>query len=282
MRFSLLVISLIFCLLPTFSGCSLFDKEEPVPSYIKINSIGVTTDYLHQGTNKHKLVDAWVYVDNQLIGAFELPAKFPVLDWGEEKKIRVRAGIKMNGISALRVDYPFFPGYESTINLSAGQITEVQPVVAYRPTTTFVWLEDFDGVGHTINDTIQGPKLSQDTANTFQGRACGKIRLQGDTLSFEIRSSSAFPLPTDGRPIFMELHYKSSHEFRVGVITASNEHRISLGVNATSTWNKIYINLINETNQIPTSTNYRIFFSMLRAQGSGVQEFFIDNIKLLY
>ena len=44
-----------------------------VPAYIKINSIELennTTSYI---------TDAWVYINGQLQGVYELPSKFPVL-----------------------------------------------------------------------------------------------------------------------------------------------------------------------------------------------------------
>ena len=38
------------------------------------------------------------YIENQLQGVYELPAKFPVLE--TESRIRIKAGIKNNGISS--------------------------------------------------------------------------------------------------------------------------------------------------------------------------------------
>src|SRR3954471_3898254 len=87
------------CLL-AFSGCN---KEEPIPVYVHIEKISlvanpdgfvnsVTGD---EGSLSSKISDAWVYVDEQLVGCFELPVTFPVLAEGTHT-VKIRAGIKVN------------------------------------------------------------------------------------------------------------------------------------------------------------------------------------------
>src|SRR5687767_2026929 len=92
--FTLLIISFLVSI--PFTGC---DKEEPVPSYIHIDSISLNSIYSTQGTSDHKITDAWVFVNEQYVGVYELPATFPVLYEGTQN-IRIKAGIKKNGISA--------------------------------------------------------------------------------------------------------------------------------------------------------------------------------------
>ena len=75
-------------------------KRNLTPAYIKINDIELNN------SSTDKITDAWVYIENQLQGVYELPAKFPVLETGV-KEIRIKAGIKNNGISSSRVFYPF-------------------------------------------------------------------------------------------------------------------------------------------------------------------------------
>lgn len=267
-------------LLAGISGCTLFDKEEPIPSYIRINSIGFTTNPQTQGTSSNKITDAWVYLDNDLIGAFELPAMFPVLADGEHN-LKVKAGIKMNGISDLRLDYPFYTTHEQSVTLSRGAVTEVSPSVTYRTNTVFAWMENFEGTGTSI-DSIQGPNIVQDASNPFEGNKCGMITLSGTNISFEIRSANGFNIPTDGRAVFLELNYLSTHDFNVGVVADGNEHRITQGIHGNLTWNKIYVNITPEINRQPVTNSYKIFFSMLKPDQSETAVFRIDNIKLIY
>ncbi|NTV84545.1 MAG: hypothetical protein HGA23_09650, partial [Bacteroidales bacterium] len=78
----------LFGVLPVIlmiSGCDKFEGGQTVPSYLKIDSIGFVTDNDLQGTNSQKITDVWVYVDDDLIGGFEMPATIPVLAEGIHK-----------------------------------------------------------------------------------------------------------------------------------------------------------------------------------------------------
>ena len=96
MRLSLLITSLLFLL-----SCEVINTEEDIPSIISIESIEV------DGNHSSNITDAWVYIDNEFQGVFPLPANFPVLKTGE-LEIIIEAGIKKNGISSSRENYPFF------------------------------------------------------------------------------------------------------------------------------------------------------------------------------
>src|SRR5580693_7824504 len=93
----------IYCLsilvIYLFNSCNLFDPPSAIPSYVHIDSIGFTSYYLTQGSNSHKISDAWVYVDQQLQGVYQLPATFPVLATGSHE-IDIKAGIEINGIAS--------------------------------------------------------------------------------------------------------------------------------------------------------------------------------------
>ena len=71
-----------------------------IPSYMSINSVTLDEN------STHNISDVWIYIDDNLQGVYELPANFPILDEGTHK-LRVKAGIKDNGISAKRIPYPF-------------------------------------------------------------------------------------------------------------------------------------------------------------------------------
>ena len=104
---------ILICMAVFSFSCSKFDKEEAVPSYISIPAIKlIVPDSLksQQGTASAKISDAWVYINDVLQGVYELPAKFPVLKEGSNT-IKIRAGIKQNGIGSTRPIYPFFNDY---------------------------------------------------------------------------------------------------------------------------------------------------------------------------
>src|ERR1051326_8915965 len=79
-----------------FSSCSIFDTSEKIPAYIHIDKIAfIPASASWQSPTSVKITDAWVYIDGQLVGAYELPCTFPVQCEGTHN-ILVEAGIKQN------------------------------------------------------------------------------------------------------------------------------------------------------------------------------------------
>ena len=65
-------------------SCNKFDGDQTIPAYIHIEKITLADNpIISEGSLSNRITDAWVYVDDELIGAFELPATFPVLKKGE-------------------------------------------------------------------------------------------------------------------------------------------------------------------------------------------------------
>ena len=132
-----------------FASCRKFEGSQTIPAYIHIESIVVDslTDYFTYGATTSKITDAWVYVDDDPIGCFELPATFPVLKHGPHK-VTVYGGIMSNGIAAARATYPFYkPQIYESLNLVEDSIVNLQPVLNYYPIGGGVekgWMEDFE------------------------------------------------------------------------------------------------------------------------------------------
>ena len=284
MRFGFVIIGLLSFGL-VLNSCK---EDEPIPSYIKIGAINLTTDQNTEGWDSDGIKDAWVYIDNNLVGAFELPAEFPVLEEGTHN-ISVGAGIFLNGISATRTEYPMYKFYQSTVSLIPEQSTTVNPVVTYFSGIDFPWIEDFEGAGFTMSettfsDTILEQILLPDT-NVEYGSGAGYFAIDTSHSFFEIKSDDKFSLPTDNTPVFVELDYKSSIPFTVGII-ANQSTQIDqvpiVVVNSKSEWNKIYIELAFTLNDFPSSTDFEIFIGTFLPTGSTFGEVYIDNIKLVY
>jgi len=267
------------------------DKEkEPIPSYIHIDKFILTTGST-EGSNSHKITDAWVYIDEQLIGAFELPVTFPVLYEGSHQ-IKIRAGIKINGISATRAPYPFYENYESTINLKTGEKLNITPTVKYLSNTQFKFMENFDNVGIIIANSPSGTDTSMkqifatSDSNVFEGNGSGVAYLDQTKTFFEAVSNTSYVLPKGGVPVFLEMNYKSNHEFVVGMFihSGSNTQKISvLNINSSDSWNKIYLYL---TPVIlaggGNATDYNIFIGMINNTGADSLSLFVDNFKLVH
>jgi len=267
--------------------CKVVDPAEDIPSYVRIERIDlVNVNTQVQGTAAQQLTEAWVYVDNELIGGFELPATIPVLNAGE-KNIKVAAGVLQNGINATRAIYPFFRFHDTTATLARGQTLTLRPRVEYFTSVTYAWLENFENPGLSLNDMPGAPFTNifkKDTipGHAFEGNGCGYVRLDADTFECRVQSSGNYDLPTDGHPVYLELHYKCNNPFVVGMMTDQNEARPWITVNPSATWNKIYIDLTSTASQQPIANTFKIYFAMPKQSDVSVAEIFLDNIKLLH
>lgn len=285
----LLILLLIAIVL--FSACET-KEDDGVPSYIHIERIGLRT-LDGQGTASHKITDAWVYIDNILIGAFELPATFPVLKSGTHQVI-INAGIKVNGISATRSPYPFFKPITTSLALIPGEITSLtDTLVYYEEHTTFEWIEDFNSGAISIDTTsnseaqlfrVSDPQLIfqfDNETNDYSAMAS----VSGDTLLFECASINSLNLPKDGSPVFLEMNYRNNHNLTVGLLMVSSGELLQqplLVLNPSENWNKIYINLTPTISFFSGADDFRIFIGMLRSTDSNAATIYFDHLKLIY
>lgn len=262
------------------SSCEVINPEEQIPSYIHIDSFIVNNGDLPP----YNVTDAWVYVNDDIVGVYELPATIPLLAGGQNA-LQIRAGIKMNGIALTRISYPFFKPYEIDLELFRDSTLSISPQTSYQG--NIVWEENFENVGITIQSTSQSDtivqRLSNDT-NIFQGNGCGALILPPGAEVFEAISSQAFQLPKGGAAVFLEVTYKCNNRFAVGVFANTGGQSIqvssSLIVNPKSEWNKIYINLTNEVSGQLEAADYNIYFGVIK-ENVTTAEVYLDNIRLL-
>lgn len=273
-------------LLVILNSCEIYNPEEEIPSYIHIDSISLVTNSALQGSNSNKITDAWIYIDDQLIGAFELPVTFPVLVEGRHQ-IKVRAGIKMNGIAATRIRYPFYGFYLQDIDLSREKITKVDPVVNYSSVATFTWMENFENPGISISTSINSDTTFQKTqlsSEVFEGTTAMAVYLDESHPFFECISSSGYDLPKAGDDVFLEMNYKSNNPFSIGIYAhkpSGTKQTEALIINPSDSWNKIYISLTSVVSGEPDATGYSIYLGMVKESSVANPTLLIDNIKLV-
>jgi len=271
------------------------ESDLDIPSYISINSISLAVNG-DQGTASHKIVDAWIYTGNDLEGAFELPAYFPVLKSGLVS-LNIKPGIKLNGIAETRVPYPFFETITDTRTLSRENVDSLGNLVAsYKSDVVFGWMEDFEDTYFSIDTTarssvklvrVQEPSL----AAAFPGEGntyAAKAEIKNDSVIFECVSHDSFTfsdnLPEEKSYVFLELNYKTNCPFTVGLMiygTQTKQQPI-LVINKSDDWNKIYVNLTPTISLNTDASRFRVFFSARKEAGGTDADIFIDNIKLVH
>lgn len=269
-----------------FSSCELYNPVEPVPAYIHIQKFTLTTNSATQGSNSQKITDAWVYVDDQIIGCFELPVTFPVLSEGTHR-VKISPGIKVNGIAANRGQYPFYTSYEQDVDFQKGTTTILSPTVAYKSSAQFVFLQNFETLGTTLSITSQSDTIIEymtDPAHVFEGTKCLAGYVDATRFRFECATTNAFDLKTGGAPVFLEFNYKCNYELVVSVIaqgTFSINQFPVLYLNPSANWNKAYVYLTPTVSGAFTANDYKIVWGIRNLAGVDSAAVLLDNIKLI-
>lgn len=303
-KFTFSILFSVLFLSATLSSCMKFEGEQTVPSYIRIDSIGLTCDYFTYGASTSNFVDAWVYIDDDIRGCFELPATIPILKQGQHK-VAIYAGIAVNGIKDTRADYPFTsPAIYNNVNLVPDSVITLNPTVTYWPNGENLhvrWTEDFDSGTITMEPTSQsdvpiirasGPLAWHDPEGVHSTYSA-KLVLNSDTTRFCIANAEAFTdLPTKGSPCMLEMDYKCSDTCLVGIFyqlnyTVAQEPLVrlrptgALGEEPTE-WKKIYINLGPYFVDLEDSDYFKVYLSSWSNRNDGTQYFYFDNLKIIY
>lgn len=279
----------VFVLLVFLSSCKVFDPEESIPSFIKIEKVNFDAAF-GQGTDSVVVNDVWVYVDDEAIGAFELPATIPILKSGEHK-VMLKFGVILNGISATRSINPFFSTYTKSIVLVPDSIITIVPNVTYTSNTKFIWnsvgQEGFEDGGVTL-DSVKGSEgnLVKSSTTVFEGNYSGQIHLDTATPFIAIGSTTLFPMPTGGsKSKLLEFHcLNTTTPIKLGILAILSNGTITqveyLEVHPGPHWKKIYMNMSQLLEPYLTYKSYRIYVT--GSLGDKTQaDIYLDNIKYL-
>lgn len=281
----LLLVSLLFN-----TACELFDREEPIPSYIQIDAFSLSTGPL-QGTASHAITDVWVICGSEFIGAFELPATIPILAEGEQT-LTIQAGIKLNGIASTRSINPFYAKVERKVTLVPDSIVNISLGTVYESATKFPWTgsgqEGFEDGGISFNKGQNSDTTmikSSDPAHVFEGAFSGLIILDTVNEYYEGISSQDFNLPKLNAPVLLELNYKTNNRFSVGIYANTATKQIPneiLVINPSATWKKIYVNLTPAVSRNYDAIDYNVFIEAILEDSVEQARIYLDNIKLVH
>ncbi len=266
---SLFVLIVFFSL----SGCG---KDEGIPAYLYVPEFSLTTTTM-QGTDSHNITDVWVYNGLNLLGIYELPAHFPILEEGEHRII-VLAGIKINGVSSTRTAYPFFQADTFNLTLQRGKTDTLLPSIRYLSSAVFSMHEDFE-----LSEGFSMMQRTTDAAEVFEGNASGLL-IATDTAETIAVSNAAYVIPFTTDAVFLEMNYKNNHIFEVGIkafIGAQEFSFYKITVPPRADWNKLYVNFTPEIRQVQAD-NYRIYFRAVPDMPADSVKILFDNLKLIY
>ena len=281
-------ISLVILL--TLTSCT----EDITTSWLKIDTIQLNTNTTTEGENSHNITDAWVFMDNQPLGVWEIPCEIPILAEGKHSFV-VYAGIKSNGINASRIKYPFYKTHDFDLTLVEGETISYTPTVSYKSNKIIIGREDFEDIGIILNpntdfDTskIRIVSIANYPTIVKYGTNCGKITLtQNDTLVQVFTNSN---LDLEKGKVFMELDYYNSNSFAVGLNSVSvtngnsyNEPFIAIPSqnNSDITWKHIYLDLTTYVSNVDQAVNFE-FYIVSALDADKTNSFvYLDNIKIV-
>ncbi len=295
-----ILVSLLILLI--FNSCSKEQFKADIPSYLHISSIDLQTEPT-EGSDSSNFTDAWLTMDGEFLGVFELPATVPILADGIHD-FRIYAGIKANGISATRIRYPFLEVCDlliseddesdmdtsRRISLYRDSTIFIKALTRYSASTNFLLLEDYEGneevmVSSEITDTNFVKVKSE--ALVYEGASSAAIFLDDTNSFFEILSSEFTSLNTLYHPTMLELNYRCDHPFRVGVVVKTAESNtfrsfVPYQIKPSADWNKIYIDMTYQINLGNSSNEFGIFISAEKSKSIETASFYFDNIKWLH
>ncbi|MBR0322960.1 MAG: hypothetical protein IIX06_00530 [Bacteroidales bacterium] len=278
------------------TSCHPFEGNQEIPAYLHVDKFLLTTNYYAEGAASHKITDVAVYIDDSYQGYYELPATIPILERGKHK-LTLYPGIKLNGNSSTRTINPFYVPYTIEDYVFEEKVIDtVTPSTQYLPIDesdiNFVWMEDFERqvnfetVAYSDTTITRTDRDAPDVWKDREGNShySGYVWIE-DTLTFCITTPKLYDLPNQGNSIFLELDYKCTEMFSVGLFAKiASEEKIELvHVNPSAEWNKIYINLgPNITNTSSSNPEYfRVYISGATEKNTEAKYFF-DNIKIVY
>jgi hypothetical protein len=270
------------------TSCEKFSGDQTIPAYISIDSIYLQTDFSSQGSAAQNITDAWVYIDDYLIGIFQLPARFPVLYEGKHT-LSVIAGIKRNGIASTRVTYPFYNTITRSVNLVPDSTLSVGVMkTTYFSSTIFPWMEAFEDVSISLDTTSRSTVNIEETSIgsplVFEGVHSGIVQMDSVRNFFEAETHNYFPIPK--APVYLEMNFNTNSTFQAGVIIYTTDFIIYqtpiLNLAPTNNkWKKIYIDLTTTLNAYANSTKFKVYFGGFKASNVANATILLDNLKIV-
>ncbi len=273
-----------FILLCFLTSC---DRDEPIPSYIDIDTVALFTEPEIEGANSHAISEISVSAEGQNLGIYALPAEIPVLEEGLTD-VTISAIIRQNGLDDQRVVYPHYDFLTYTVNLNPTEIHSIQPIFTYRDVS--IDYQNFDTF-ISFNSEVNSEGYFERTTDsnlTFGGSGGSAISILEDNGSvFYAETDEGYFWPS-GQPVFLEIDYSCNQSFVIGakattgIEISRTELLVVLPTQNTNTpiWKKLYVNLTNFVFDNNNATEFEIFFTFNKTETNPVV--YLDNLKVIH
>lgn len=287
---------LFLTLLVLTTSCEVFDREEPIPSWIEVDVFEIRDNpSIAEGDLSEDIRDVWLTIDGERIGTFELPARIPVLDAGPHE-IVVAPGIFVSGQTDLRDRYLFYKSDTFDIDLKAGETYKLEPETRYLNSSLqeILVIEDFedgDDRMSTTGSTNAAFERVSDPNIVAYGDGCGVMYLNETVTNAVMRTNGTIGLPNSDA-VFFELDIASDYYVQYGVYVNSLTSDQAIDVylmkpTGSDNWKKQYVGLGSTIQTAYGFYSPESFYIYAQAMYNAdslpkVGTVKIDNVKMLY
>lgn len=270
-------------------------KNNPDPSWLEVSAWQLNANISHSGAEgelTENLSNAWVYVDNDFIGVFEVPFKIPLLKEGT-KEITIYPTVLDNGISATKKRYPFLEPFTVVTDLVKNEITHLDLVTQYYSSVQFTVLDFEDATtGFEESPTsLSAIVASNDPAiiQPFNGNSFGRVTLTESLNTWIASTELDQVLPKGGAEVYLEVDYHNTESLLTGVLAVdgggvTSNPNIMMNAQDPSEveWKKIYIDLSTIISGSISAVHFEHSFEAVLGEGKTSAEINIDNIKVVH
>ena len=270
------------------SSCSLTDTDQPIPSYLVIDEVTVTTNP-NEGEPTHKISDVWIFADNQLLGVFTIPAKVPILTTNTTTNITISPGFRNNGEQSRSFIYNLMNSVTIEPELAPGESITVDPNFTYKSEAIFDFVEGFEGTSNIFSlnlDEDELTNLTNSTEEAASGSKSGSISLTNENSLINVATMFEYNRADNaGTDTYLEMDYKNDVPFIVGVMYTQDGLTTQEGLIVLAPkndWNKIYVDFTAILSS-PEIDTYRVFFSTDIAElNETTGKVYLDNLKFIH
>lgn len=278
-----------------FSGCV---KNNPDPAWLEVsewtleNNSSISDS--QEGELVHNFTDAWVYIDGELIGVFEVPFKVPVLVSGEHQ-IKLYPTVRNNGIASTKKIYPFVEPYIITANLVQNQTLSIDPTTMYKDNVSITLWDFEDGTNVGFDSTPESTTaiaISSDPSiiQATNGGGFGRVNMDSNNDFWQATSSQDFTdLPQSGAEVYLELDYHNTVAVVTGVLALEPSNVVSnpnVQLNSQDPsevkWKRIYIDLKTIISGSIDANAFRMSYEAYLPDSLTTGQINLDNIKLVH
>lgn len=295
MKIRVSFLALLLCL----TACQLINPDEELPVYISIQDARVLVDETLNTYSPLGIKDAWLFLQSEQIGIFELPAVVPILPEKVGNTLRIGGGIFDTGLSTFRVEYPFWDDISVSIEgVEPLDTVVITPRFEYFPRDTtiiYAFEAGFEGGSSNLESLTPASTfttLQITSEDKFVGLQSGKVSFSPNKYQFEA-SSPLLTLPQSGNnAIWCEVTYKNDIPFTVLMIglAPGSPIEVELPTNvlfsSPDEWNTAYINLNDLARSIPDGSVFKLLFrASSQEAGSATGRtgtIFLDQIRLIH